>query len=372
MAGRFRGVTRRGNGWQISFVLSSVERCREILRFPETRRGEEEAHRFRAMVLLEIDKGTFDYALHFPRSKRALRHSPSAGAHISVKRALSSYLDERKPYLALSTYRDYAGRIQKHLIPAFGHFTLSELTPRHVREWLDSTASSNKAKNNVLIPLRGMYRRAFEDEMIERDPLTRVRPLPIRSREADPFNKTEIRSILAELGSRSVEAKAYFQFAFATGLRTSELLALTWNDVDLLRRRVFASKARVRGVLKPPKTAAGRRTVSLSPVATAALQCLNRRANDLTIFCDPLTGDPWKNDQKLRKQYWYPALVKLGIRKRNPYQTRHTYASELLSKGENPLYVAAQMGHTDWGMIRKVYGRFIQEEHGTNHEHQGH
>ena len=46
---------------------------------------------------------------------------------------------------------------------------------------------------------------------------------------------------------------------------------------------------------------------------------------------------------------------------RYPYQTRHTYASTLLSAGENPMWVAQQMGHADWGMIRKVYGRWIPE-----------
>lgn len=42
-----------------------------------------------------------------------------------------------------------------------------------------------------------------------------------------------------------------------------------------------------------------------------------------------------------------------------PYQTRHTFASTLLSRGENPLWVAQQMGHKDWGQIIKIYGQWI-------------
>jgi integrase len=49
------------------------------------------------------------------------------------------------------------------------------------------------------------------------------------------------------------------------------------------------------------------------------------------------------------------------VRYRNPYQTRHTYASMMLSAGEHPMWVAQQMGHSDWGMIRKVYGRFLPD-----------
>jgi integrase len=42
-------------------------------------------------------------------------------------------------------------------------------------------------------------------------------------------------------------------------------------------------------------------------------------------------------------------LKKANIDYRNPYQTRHTYASQMLSRGENPMWVAHQLGHKDWG-----------------------
>jgi len=63
-------------------------------------------------------------------------------------------------------------------------------------------------------------------------------------------------------------------------------------------------------------------------------------------------------DQEIYR-FWESLLRKAGVPFRNPYQTRHTYASLLLSAGENPMFVAQQMGHRDWGMIRKRYGRWI-------------
>ena len=47
--------------------------------------------------------------------------------------------------------------------------------------------------------------------------------------------------------------------------------------------------------------------------------------------------------------------------KRHPYQTRHTYAGMMLSAGESPMWVAQQMGHSDWTMIARIYGRWIPE-----------
>ncbi|MNP80041.1 hypothetical protein D3C76_1780160 [compost metagenome] len=52
-------------------------------------------------------------------------------------------------------------------------------------------------------------------------------------------------------------------------------------------------------------------------------------------------------------------MKKAGVRYRRPYQTRHTYASMMLSAGEHPMWVAKQMGHSDWTMIARVYGRWM-------------
>ncbi|MDF5919893.1 hypothetical protein P4133_10895 [Pseudomonas aeruginosa] len=53
------------------------------------------------------------------------------------------------------------------------------------------------------------------------------------------------------------------------------------------------------------------------------------------------------------------ALKKAGVRYRRPYQTRHTYASMMLSAGEHPMWVAQQMGHSDWTAIARIYGRWM-------------
>jgi len=76
------------------------------------------------------------------------------------------------------------------------------------------------------------------------------------------------------------------------------------------------------------------------------------------IFTNPITRKPWNDDTAIMR-HWQSVLDKTGVRYRNPYQTRHTYASLLLSAGKNPMWVASQMGHADWGMIRKRYGRWI-------------
>ena len=112
---------------------------------------------------------------------------------------------------------------------------------------------------------------------------------------------------------------------------------------------------------KITKTKSSNRTLELTPQAEEALKSQIQFTKELGhwVFHDPKHNNRWKNENPMRRRVWIPTLERAGVEYRNPYQTRHTYASTMLSQGENPMWVAQQMGHSDWGMIRKVYGRWI-------------
>lgn len=58
---------------------------------------------------------------------------------------------------------------------------------------------------------------------------------------------------------------------------------------------------------------------------------------------------------------WNSAVKRAGIRRRNPYHTRHTYACWMLSAGANPSFIASQMGHEDAQMVYQVYSAWIED-----------
>lgn len=65
------------------------------------------------------------------------------------------------------------------------------------------------------------------------------------------------------------------------------------------------------------------------------------------------------NYQVVSRSVWYPTLKRAGLKARNPYQTRHTYATLLLAVGESPEWIANQMGHTTTTMLFRVYSRYV-------------
>ncbi|MBV1789026.1 site-specific integrase [Marinobacterium sp. D7] len=336
------------------------QRCRETLRVKPTKTAIKEASRKREAILYEIAMGTFDYAQHFPTSKNALKFGKNKGALVTIEEQLKQWINKAEKRCQYSTIRDYNSSIYYHLIPAFGHLTLDEFNVSHVYDWLDELSISNKRINNVLGPLRQALQDAFYDGLISQNPMDRFRYLSPETREPQPFNLDEIDRILAQLDGQS---RNLIQFAFWSGLRTSELIALRWQDVDLAGSRIHIRRAIVRRREKSTKTVSGLRSVDLQPGAREALEAQFPNTGKLTrVFHDPTTNKPWAGDHIIRKRVWMPALKAAGVSYRNPYQTRHTFASFHLSQGKNPLWVAQQMGHKDWGMIRKTYGRWIPQE----------
>lgn len=269
-------------------------------------------------------------------------------------------MQQARKRLARSTLRDYESGIYHHLIPAFGELRLSDLDAARIRQFISGLAISNQRINNVLIPLRGICDDAFADELIDRNPFERIGGLPREDKEVDPFTREEIEAILNACEGQVLNL---LTFGFFTGLRTSELIALRWKDVSSDSASIYVHHTRTRVETRDrTKTSAGVRQVKLLPHARTALQ--RQRAfthGQDYVFANPRTGEPWKHDGPVRKTAWIPALVRAGVRYRKPYAMRHTYASLLLSAGESPMWVAQQMGHKDWGMIRKVYGRWIPD-----------
>lgn len=345
----------------IDFYYRGV-RCRERIKLPPTAANLKFAANLRAQILAEIARGTFDYAEHFPDSPKARALTRTPGATVTIASALRTWLAGMAGQIEHTTHRDYELAIERVWVPTFGARRLTELTKADLKAWVASQDCSLKRIRNLLLPLRGMYNQAMDDDLITANPFIGFTPRkiepPKETDDIDPFDPAEVRAILDACEG---QVRNLFQFAFWTGLRTSELIALRWRDVDLEGGTLTVRRAKVRKRIKAPKTKAGHRTVQLLHPALEALQA-QRQHTQLAgeeIFHNPRTGQAWEGDAPIRKTAWQPTLRRAGVRYRYPYQTRHTFASTLLSAGENPVWVAAMMGHKDWAMIVRTYGRWI-------------
>ncbi len=97
------------------------------------------------------------------------------------------------------------------------------------------------------------------------------------------------------------------------------------------------------------------------PTVRRALEAMRpiSPARSAYVFLNPRTGRRWHDEQQWRIR-WTAILELAGVRYRNPYQTRHTFASTLLMNGEPELLVAKLLGHATVEMVRRNYGKYLK------------
>lgn len=371
-----RGVTIRTHkkgkqSIQIAFTYKSRQ-CRETLRNrPVNRKNVRYAADLVASIRSEISDGTFDYLKRFPNSKRA-RELERRQAPRTMKDLLLSYVEKKREKLAYSSWVAIRSMVTTRLIPGLGERLVGDLSTDQIIAWLESEMDglSLKYVRNAVTALRQALYQAIHEGVRKDNPAASA-VLNVKAHiakkhwssgaEADPLTKSEIKQLLDACKEQCV--RNLFEVAFETGLRTGELIALRPCDIDLDAAKLTVRRAIVYAYEKDPKTKKGMRTVDLSPRAVAALKNQLEIAGDSgRVFHHPRTLLAFKNSHQVW-HLWKAAVELAEIRYRKPYQTRHTYASQMLSRpgGVNLFYLADQMGHTGIEMINRHYGRWIRE-----------
>jgi integrase len=363
--GSGNGVEIREKSIRLFFVHNGA-RCRETLTVAgkpaaPTAANVKYAHRVAAEIRDKLRLGTFVLAEYFPDSPRAAT-AASAAAEKNFGQWCELWL-QTKGRLAKRTLTQYENALAIWQSLFGAETAMEKLTHATVAAKVGGYPwKSAKLLNNYLIPLRGVFALAGRELKME-NPMDGIENSKHQVAAPDPLSTDEMERILSDMLERyDPRVVAYFEFAFLTGMRPEELIALQWGDVDWNHGTVRVERARTAGEEKSLKTY-NARDVDLVARALAALQAMKpwtcMGGQDAAIFQNPVTNRAWHDERSQRDHYWTPSLRRLGIRRRRAYQTRHTYAANALAAGVNPAYIARQMGHKNAKMLFSVYAKWI-------------
>ena len=206
-----------------------------------------------------------------------------------------------------------------------------------------------------MVPLGMILKEAAKRYKFD-NPYDDIKSLKEPKTDIQPFTLEEVWKFIN--GVRA-DYHNYYLVRFFTGMRTSEIDGLTWENIDFNRREIVIKQAYVKGKIVPPKTQESYRAIQMSPWVYDALkeqQTITYKRSDY-VFCAH-TGEPLDYNN-VNKRVWHPTLKILGLKKRNAYQTRHTAATLWLAAGESPEWIASQMGHSTTKMLFNTYSRYV-------------
>lgn len=385
MLAKHPGVEVHGPSLRIWFMWRG-KRCRESLGLEPTKANIKYAAGRRAAVTHAIKIGTFDYGEWFPGSKHANGARQVRNARVSE--VAQRYIELKSVDITSGTQERYQTALDAVVEILGGNVLVATLTLEDVQLMRGELAGTRQVStaNHYLSVAAGFLRWCKDNGYTELDLASGANKIRAEDVEPDPFTQAEFQALTK--ACHHPQDVAAITLAVYTGMRPGEICGLAREDVDLdtgcltVRRSITRS-----GEIKVPKTKQSRdRIIWLLPPALDAVRSLlsiteglepkpttvsiNRHQARVETVA-PLISPSTQARQPKIGTWMTPhtwsckvarILTRSGVRRRRPYQTRHTFACWSLTAHGNLAFIAKQMGHKDYSMLVKIYAKWIDSE----------
>lgn len=282
---------------------------------------------------------------------------------------LDSYEGQSGGGLSVLTREAYRRAMLGRAIPFFGRSKLAEVEPPDVRRFIASLKAEGLAPSTIrkeLAPVKVMFATAVEDGALRSNPAAGRRVNGSRrGADEEPAEERAKAMTRAELGTLLSEVpeewRLFFELLAHSGLRISEALGLTWEDVEFGERpRLVVRRQLFRGQLVRLKSDSSRRDVPLSPGVARRLWVSRRSRGEGEPVFPSATGTPLQASN-VRRRVLEPARTRAGLPWVGFHAFRHTCASLLFENGKHIKQVSKWLGHADAAFTLKTYVHLMDE-----------
>lgn len=268
-----------------------------------------------------------------------------------------------------STNDEYLSVFNKYIKNAFKNYDVQDIKKNDLQVWQNKMLDEPISIGRIIFVravFTGIMKEAVYDERIDKNPFSLVKvperkELVENSKESIyPFSLDEIGSII---DASTGQNKNIITSLFFTGMRTGELWGLKWSDINFKSKTIHIQRAIRHGVIGTPKTKNSERVIDMLPIVEEAL---NRQKSftyikDSFIFLNR-NKEHFRDANKISSGYWKNTLKLCGIDYRVLYQTRHSFATLMISKGEDIVWTSKTLGHANVRITLETYTKYIPNQ----------
>lgn len=311
---------------------------------------------------------------------------------VTLKDYLASWLENvARPNVKRTTYSSYQSAIKKRIAPFLGNHILQELRPRHIDGWLKNLAKEGLARGTIrqtkTVLSTALKYAIYPAELIVSNPSTGL-SIP-RSAPKQVIERTVITPEQAAALFEHERYRPVLKLLYHTGMRISEAMGLTWDDIDLKTGEITIVRQRIQDYFETPKTESSARTFYADAALLVYLRALKAAqakdemrlgeayqityedtAHDRAVVVLPKKLPPAPTLERRMllciKENGAPILgdsFKKMLRTHglNAHSFRHTHATQLIEAGAKPVDVAARLGHKDATITQNLYAHDTKE-----------
>jgi integrase len=354
-------VTKRGeNSWRLKFDLPSEDGRRKTQYATVKANGKKEAEAKLAALIASVGAGSYCE----PSKVSVADFVASRIAQWSASGKLSPRSAAR-----------YQEILRNQIVPHLGDKPLQKLRPADIEGWhsdLQATGLSARTIGAAHRVLSQALNDAVRHEMLVKN-VVKIQPTP-KVDDKEVVIVRDIPALIEKLKGSRVHTLA--MVSLFTGMRMGEILALRWSAVDLdravieVRESIENTAAGTR--FKPPKTKAGRRSITLPDILIGVLREHRReqlelrmrlgigRLPDDALLISDIDGNPWK--QRQTSTLWQRFAAKVGMGDITFHALRHTHASQLIDAGIDIVTISKRLGHAKPDITLRVYSHLFRKD----------
>ena len=280
-----------------------------------------------------------------------------------------------KPNARPATQRTYEGYIRLYLHPRLGSIPLNKVTTSDIQQmctWMmtearvDQKNGEGGLSDSQVINCYSLCDRVLEkavaEKLIVRNPAKGCKLPPNRPNEMKVLSREDMQKVLIQ--AKEENYYELFLLEFATGLRLGELMALQWDDVNLVTGELRINKqvnlVGSKLVISEPKTKAAVRTLILPPSVRKVLAEYKTRVNSRWLFPSPKKDDlpiiPSAVSRRL-----HTLLEHAGCEQVRFHDLRHTFATNALAHGMDIKTLSTILGHVSSATTLNTYSHVTDE-----------
>lgn len=305
--------------------------------------------------------------------KSIIEEDSSQSLFYNDKITLSEWIEiwykKKKRVVSDSTLTNYKTVIKKHIIPMLGSIKLVDIKRPMIYKLLNSLdGKSDRTLYYVHHLIKTILAQAVIEDLIPKNVALNILPTiaTTKRKEKVSLTKEQVKEFLNVIDDK--EIFMFFQLAFATGLRRSELLGLRWSDIDFDKKTISVNQTVIKDgstllMKATAKNNSSRRTISLDDYTLSNLKAhylivKQRQAQTVNwqnynLVFPSVDGNPYYPDTV--SKYCKKFATQIGVKNFTMHGTRHTHATLLLQAGVNFKIVQVRLGHSSFQETMNTY-----------------